>query len=105
MECLKINRALILATSFCLFGCLNLGPDYKQPDLGVQIPSSYKHAPAGSQSPAANDRWWTAFKDQDLDRLVDEAVENNWDIKQAAARVLETLRQLDLGEETEDDAA
>jgi len=90
MECLKINRALILATLFFLFGCLNLGPDYKQPDLGVQIPASYKHAPAGSRFPVAEDRWWTAFKDQDLNRLVDEAIENNWDIKQAAARVLET---------------
>jgi multidrug efflux system outer membrane protein len=89
----KFNCALILATSFFLFGCINLGPDYKQPDLGIQTPASYEYAPADTQTLVTDDRWWEAFADRELNQLVDEVIENNWDIKQAAARVLEARAQ------------
>jgi multidrug efflux system outer membrane protein len=35
------------------------------------------------------DRWWEVFGDAELNLLVEEVLRNNWDIKQAAARVLE----------------
>lgn len=89
MKYRKLFYALIPSASLLLFGCINLGPKYEQPDLGIQIPGSYAYAPAGIRSPAADDRWWTAFEDGELDRLVEEVIKNNWDIKQAAARVLE----------------
>ena len=37
----------------------------------------------------ADDHWWKAFDDDELNRIVEEVIENNWDIKQAAARILE----------------
>jgi multidrug efflux system outer membrane protein len=74
---------------FFLSGCINLGPDYVQPDLGIQTPASYEYAPAETEALAAGDRWWRVFGDEELNRLVDDVLKNNWDIKQAAARILE----------------
>lgn len=43
-------------------------------------------APTLSQAPAV-ERWWTLFDDAALDRLVDEALANNLDLKLAMTRV------------------
>jgi multidrug efflux system outer membrane protein len=73
-----------------LYGCINLGPDYVQPDLGIQPPPSYGNAPSETGLPINGDRWWEVFGDSELNLLVGEVLKNNWDIKQAAARILET---------------
>jgi len=82
-----------MALSLFLYGCINLGPDYAQPDLGVQTPQSYEYAPTEAESLVAGDRWWAVFGDSELNQLVDEVLKNNWDIKQAAARILEARYQ------------
>lgn len=81
--------ALALTTYFFLYGCINLGPDYKRPDLGIQVPESYEFEPTGKQPLEIADRWWEIFDDKELDQLVEDALKYNWDIKQAAARILE----------------
>ena len=78
---------------FSLYGCINLGPDYAQPGLGVQTPQSYEYAPTETELLVAGDRWWEVFGDSELNLLVDEVLKNNWDIKQAAARILEARYQ------------
>jgi multidrug efflux system outer membrane protein len=40
-----------------------------------------------------DDRWWEAFGDPKLNQLVEDVLRNNWDIRQAAANVLETRYQ------------
>lgn len=72
-----------------LCGCVNLGPDYQRPDLGVEPPPSYEYAPAETPALVVEDRWWEVFGDAELNRYVAEVLQNNWDIKRAAARVLE----------------
>ena len=84
-----LRCALATATYFLLYGCINLGPDYKQPATGFHTPGTYEYAPQAAEKPAAADRWWEIFGDADLNRLADDVLKNNWDIKQAAARVLE----------------
>ena len=81
--------ALALTTYFFLYGCINLGPDYQRPDLGIQIPESYEFAPTDKQPLEVADRWWEIFNDKELNQLVEDALKYNWDIKQAAARILE----------------
>jgi multidrug efflux system outer membrane protein len=76
-------------TYFVLYGCINLGPDYRQPDVGIDMPESYQYTPSETEALEIEDRWWQVFGDPELDRLVAEVLENNWDIKQAAARILE----------------
>lgn len=85
----KFYCALALMTYFFLCGCINLGPDYQRPDLGIQVPDTYEFAPAANQPLEVADRWWQTFDDKELDQLVEDALKYNWDIKQAAARILE----------------
>lgn len=90
---------LILVTYFLFNGCINLGPDYQKPDVNVDVPETYQYAhsdpyaPSATETPVVGDRWWTVFGDPELNRLVEEALQNNWDIKLAAARVLESRAQ------------
>ena len=74
-------------------GCINLGPDYNRPDLGVQLPTDYQNAAEEPDEVPAVERWWRIFNDPELDALVTEALQNNWDVKAAAARVLEARAQ------------
>ncbi len=90
MRCRFFCCALALTTYFFLVGCVNLGPDYQRPDLGIQVPESYEFAPKEKHQPLEiEDRWWAIFDDRELNQLVEDALKYNWDIKQAAARILE----------------
>ena len=89
MSCRFFYCALALTTYFFLYGCINLGPDYKRPDLGIQVPESYEFEPTEKQTLEVEDRWWEVFDDRELNQLVEDALKYNWDIKQAAARILE----------------
>jgi multidrug efflux system outer membrane protein len=82
-------HALVWTACVFLGGCINLGPDYQRPDLGIQIPESYESDAAEIQPLVVEDRWWKIFQDRELDQLVEDALKYNWDIKQAAARILE----------------
>lgn len=78
-----------LTLSILMVGCFNLTPDYQSPDLNTAVPPTYEQTPVELTLPLIEDQWWQAFNDPKLSRLVDEALQNNWDLKQAAARVLE----------------
>ena len=64
-----------------LAGC-TVGPDYERPKM--DLPAQY--GAAQSPVPAAQ-RWWAVFNDPALDRLVDEALAANYDLKAAADRI------------------
>ncbi len=81
---------LILVTYLFVSACINLGPDYSRPDVNIDVPQLYQYAQSDKSPLEIGDRWWSVFKDPEIDRLVEQALEYNWDIKQAAARVLET---------------
>ena len=83
------HYALALTTYFFLYGCINLGPDYQRPDLGIEVPQSYEYEPTAKQPLEVEDSWWEIFDDRELNQLVEDALKYNWDIQQAAARILE----------------
>ncbi|MBW2516686.1 MAG: efflux transporter outer membrane subunit [Deltaproteobacteria bacterium] len=77
-----------------LVGCINLGPHYQRPDVNVQIPEFYQSDAVKSGGDAVmTDRWWHDFNDPELNRLVEAVLRYNWDLKQAAARILEARAQ------------
>ena len=80
---------LVLTTYLFLTGCINLGPDYQRPNLGIEVPDAYEFEPVANQPLEVEQRWWEIFEDRELNRLVEDALKYNWDIKQAAARILE----------------
>jgi multidrug efflux system outer membrane protein len=72
-------------------GCA-VGPDYQRPD--VNAPAAFRGrgpAPseAGSTNTFADLHWWKVFGDSQLTSLITEALTNSWDVRIAAARVLE----------------
>ena len=84
-----IRCALALMTYLFLYGCIDLGPDYHRPDLGIKVPESYDLGPTAKKTLEIEDRWWEIWQDRELNQLVDDALLYNWDIKQAASRILE----------------
>ena len=75
-------------------GCL-MGPKYKRPI--VDVPQEYR-APAPQQASQAsalgNERWWQVYQDPVLTQLIHTAIANNYDVRIAAARVLEAQAQV-----------
>ncbi|MFO7609042.1 MAG: efflux transporter outer membrane subunit [Candidatus Krumholzibacteriia bacterium] len=92
---------LLLALPVLLAGCA-VGPDYARPALETPLPPGWVN-PAADAVPDSLDtaaalgdtaggaawRWWAAFGDPVLDRLVADALAHNHRLEQAAARVLE----------------
>ena len=64
-----------------LAGCA-IGPNYDRPDL--DLPGEYGVAQSPQPLPQ---KWWTVFADPVLDRLVEEALAANYDLKAAAGRI------------------
>src|SRR5580700_650098 len=78
----KISTAVLL--SVLVAGC-NLGPKYNRP--AIQPPANFyaeRQTTANSQADAA---WWELFKDPVLQSLIREALQNNYDLRVAFARV------------------
>jgi multidrug efflux system outer membrane protein len=75
-------------------GCL-MGPKYQRP--AVDIPHEYR-APAPQQAAQAsslgNEQWWQVYQDPVLTQLIHTAIAQNYDVRIAAARVLEAQAQV-----------
>ncbi len=102
--------ALLLVGMAGLSSCA-VGPNYKKPV--VNIPATYR-APAvdststtsaapqsaateASKVPAASlgdEKWWEVFQDKDLQGLIHTAIQNNYDVRIAATRILQAQAQL-----------
>ena len=85
-----LNDKLIFAVLFLvlLAGC-SVGPDYREPKLAV--PASWQEAQQKGVEirPVEMTRWWTTFNDPLLNSLVERAVQSNFDLRIAEARVRE----------------
>ncbi|APG05834.1 RND transporter [Luteibacter rhizovicinus DSM 16549] len=82
MKPLLFALASTLAVSACA-----VGPDYVRPDLHAPA-AFHATAPAASSAPVASlERWWDAFQDPTLSRLIAVAVSQNLSLEQAKARV------------------
>ena len=85
----RLTVILALIFLFGFTGCISMTPDYKRPDVETPVPEHYQNAVAVDNGLTIDDQWWHDFGDSDLNRVVETAIQNNWDIKQAAARILE----------------
>jgi multidrug efflux system outer membrane protein len=89
------RRPILLhfAVGLIAAGC-TLGPDYKRPP--VSVPPAYRgeSAPAADARSFGDLRWWEVFHDEELQALIRQAIQNNYDLRIAAARVLEARAQV-----------
>lgn len=77
-------QRLLLPLLLLLGGC-TLGP--RSPEQGpAPLPVSYSET-TGSINQATNMRWWSAYRDPTLDRVIAAGLANNLDIKSALARI------------------
>jgi multidrug efflux system outer membrane protein len=76
-------RRSALAAALLLAGC-TVGPDYERPQ--TEAPAQWR-IDYPSAAGVANTKWWGGFGDPALNRLIDEALRGNFDVRIAAARV------------------
>src|SRR5262245_47460846 len=81
------QTAFVVVVALLVSGCM-VGPDYSRPP--VVVPDNYRFAvaPATAESIAALP-WWEVFRDPVLQELVREGLQDNYDLRIAAARVAE----------------
>ncbi len=85
-----------LAAYLALIGCA-AGPNYERP--AANVPAAYRDAGSGdamiaSAQSLGNARWWDLFDDPVLQQLIRVALQQNYDARIAAARVLQAQAQL-----------
>jgi outer membrane protein, multidrug efflux system len=93
-------RALSVGLSLTMLlsaGCA-VGPNYKRPS--ADVPGTYRGAmPQEAAQPAAgqsfgDQKWWEVFQDKQLQDLIHTALQQNYDVRIAATRILEARAQL-----------
>ncbi len=85
-----MSRCWWIAIVLLLAGCA-VGPKYKRPQ--VAVPETYRGLPveADKQSSVSlgDEKWWSVFQDEQLQSLIRTALADNYDVRIAAARVLQ----------------
>jgi outer membrane protein, multidrug efflux system len=83
-----------------LAGCA-VGPNYKRP--AVVTPQTYRGAPAGTEATASSggaaasfgdEKWREVFQDAQLQSLIRTALQQNYDVRIAASRILQAQAEL-----------
>src|SRR5246127_3161507 len=77
-------------------GCA-VGPNYKRP--AVNVPSVYRGlAPEETRTSdarsLADEKWWDVFQDEQLKELIKTALQQNYDLRRAGARILQAQAAL-----------
>jgi len=88
---------LVLCVASVWFSGCTVGPKYARPN--VTTPAAYRgltdeQAAKTEPSSLGGEEWSKVFQDQELQGLIRTALQNNYDVRIAAARVLEARAQL-----------
>src|SRR5580658_8218425 len=84
---LPYGRGSVTFICILITGC-TVGPDYKRPS--VAVPTSFRAPeplPATQTASLANLKWFEVFKDDKLQELIRAALQQNYDLRDAVARV------------------
>lgn len=88
-----MRKAFILILGLAMITGCTVGPDYVKP--AVDIPDEWRFQ-IEDASDTVNTLWWKQFNDPVLDALIHNALENNKDVRIAAARVEEFAARVDI---------
>jgi outer membrane protein, multidrug efflux system len=89
-----MKQLALLPVLILLAGC-TVGPNYKRPT--VNVPTDYRGVmPAQPATVASlgNEKWWDVYQDPVLTQLIHTALQQNYDVRIAATRVLQAQAQL-----------
>src|SRR5260370_360898 len=93
----KVRRLIALSLAMLFLSGCSVGPNYKRPS--VNAPGTYRGVmPEETTPPAAqslgDQKWWEVFQDKQLQDLIHTALQQNYDIRIAATRILEARAQV-----------
>jgi outer membrane protein, multidrug efflux system len=81
-----------LPAAICLVGC-TMGPNYHRP--AVDVPPAYRNqAQDQTGNSIGDEKWWTIFQDEALQKLVRAGLAQNYDVRIAASRILQAQAQV-----------
>ena len=90
------GKSLLIVVAVLLLNACTVGPHYKRP--AVTTPDTYRGlAPDAAQQTTASlgdEKWWMVFQDEQLQKLIRQALVKNYDVRIAAARVLQAQAAL-----------
>lgn len=104
-------KRLPLILMFSTLGCTAVGPDYEVPDLQLaadhQAPLDELDVLFGrdQEDPLDLATWWSAFSDPVLSELIESAVNSNFDLRRALARIAEAEAVLGVSQEADGPSA
>lgn len=78
-----MNKLLAVSLAALVSGCM-VGPDYKKPEINT--PTQWRNNASNTQN-TTNSQWWKQLGDPVLNRFIDQAIQGNYDLKIAIARV------------------
>lgn len=78
-------RSIVTASVALLAAACALGPNYQRPK--ENIPAAYRFDTVAGNDAFADQGWWQLYQDPTLEALIREALDNNFDVRIAAARV------------------
>ena len=78
-----MNKLLAITLAAVVSGC-TIGPDYVKPEINT--PKQWRNTVSNAQN-TTNTQWWKQLGDPVLNRLIDQAIQGNYDLKIAVARV------------------
>ena len=94
----RFSPITFCALGVFLAGC-TVGPNYKRPN--TDVPSAYRgptteEAASASAQSLGEQKWWEVFQDEQLQKLIRTALQQNYDVRIAATYVLEAQEQVGL---------
>ncbi|TLZ16619.1 MAG: efflux transporter outer membrane subunit [Gammaproteobacteria bacterium] len=78
-------RSIVAAIPALLVMACALGPDYHRPE--TKVPAAFRFEPTPTTESFADQGWWQVYQDPTLQSLIREALDNNLDVRIAAARI------------------
>jgi multidrug efflux system outer membrane protein len=88
-----IRRIACYTCAMLLISACAVGPDYEKPE--AEMPEAWRFE-YSNNTEIINTLWWKQFRDPVLDELIQAALENNRDVRIAAARVEEFAARVDI---------
>ena len=89
-----MRSVALLVFGLLLAGCL-VGPNYQRPAIDApDVHRGDSQSAIASSESLGNEKWWEVFQDPVLQQLIRTAIEQNYDIRIAASRVLQAQAQL-----------
>jgi outer membrane protein, multidrug efflux system len=96
-----LQSSRFFSSTLCVLGIFvtgcTVGPNYKRPN--TDAPTAYRgltaeEAASASTQSLGEQKWWEVFQDDELQKLIRAALQQNYDTRIAAARVLAAQAQL-----------